>query len=224
MSGRVANGRFDPNTRTACRAPTCPFASLFSRSKHGAPLSCSRPTSIPRRGWLARCLGVLAWFASVTPGLAASKDGFRKLKQPVAVPKGSLEREWTPVPFTARATKLRPGPDGISDMLLRGILVRVSGPEPDGVPDDKGIRALCLHCPHELCYVNLVKETEAVRVPEGAKPENPLLVCPCHFSVFDPVADGALLTGPAGRGLYRFQFEVSENTIEIQGVEEAALG
>ncbi len=206
------------------RGPGVSSPDLLPRPDRGAPLSCSRPSCIPRRGWLARCLGVLAWFASVTPGLAASKDVFRKLKQPVAVPKGSLEREWTPVPFTARATKPHPGPDGISDILLRGILVRVSGPEPDGAPDDKGIRALCLHCPHELCYVNLVEETEAVRVPEGAKPDNPLLVCPCHFSVFDPASDGALLTGPAGRGLYRFQFEVSENTIEIQGVEEAALG
>ena len=72
--------------------------------------------------------------------------------------------------------------------------------------------------------MNLIEETEAVRVPEGAKPDHPLLVCPCHFSVFDPASDGALLTGPAGRGLYRFRFEVSNETIEIQGIEEAALG
>ncbi len=72
--------------------------------------------------------------------------------------------------------------------------------------------------------MNLIEETEAVRVPEDAKPEHPLLVCPCHFSVFDPASHGALLTGPAGRGLYRFRFDVGDETIEIQEVEEAALG
>lgn len=140
------------------------------------------------------------------------------------MPKASLDQAWTPVPFTARATKPRPGADGISDVLLRGILVRVSQAAAGDALGDAGLRALCLHCPHELCYVKLVEETETVRVPDQAKPENPLLVCPCHFSVFDPASDGALLTGPAGRGLYRFQFKVKDNTIEIQGVEEAALG
>ena len=166
---------------------------------------------------MARCLGLLG---SLSLGTGAGKTRFRRLKESLSVPKDSLDQDWKPVPFTARAEKIHPGPDGVSEILLRGVVLRL----PTSTPKDCGLRAFCLHCPHELCYVNLVKETETVRVPDVPKPDNPLLVCPCHFSVFDPAADGALLTGPAGRGLYLFRFEVSENTIDIQEVEEAALG
>jgi len=54
-------------------------------------------------------------------------------------------------------------------------------------------------------------------------PDHPLLVCPCHFSVFDPLQDGDVLNGPAHRGLYRFRLATSGTKIQITQVEEQVL-
>jgi hypothetical protein len=48
-------------------------------------------------------------------------------------------------------------------------------------------------------------------------------VCPCHFSVFNPVSDGALISGPAYRGLYRFKVQVEQDIVKITQVEEGVL-
>ena len=41
---------------------------------------------------------------------------------------------------------------------------------------------------------------------------------------FDPLADGARVSGPANRGLYRFRLKVRRSGVEIIEVEEEALG
>ena len=127
--------------------------------------------------------------------LGAPKDlQYRRLREPIVIPLTRVAKSWTPFTFQAVADKL--GPDGQSGpgLLLPGVLLRVG--EPAG--DDSGLRAFCLSCPHELCDVVLQQDTGLVPLPEGAKKqEHPLFVCPCHFSVFDPVANGAHLTGPA---------------------------
>jgi Rieske Fe-S protein len=174
---------------------------------------------LPRRWWLTRCLAVLGLGGSALP-TSAAETAYRELKQPVSVLLSAVEKPWQSAGFSAWARKPATADADASDLLLKGVLLRVRKP----VEDDVGLRAFSLHCPHELCYVQLVEETEAVRIESGPKPENPVLVCPCHFSVFDPRERGRLLTGPAGRGLYRFRFEVRDNVVEIQEVEEAALG
>ena len=62
-----------------------------------------------------------------------------------------------------------------------------------------------------------------VRLESGTVPDHPLLVCPCHFSVFDPLQDGDVLNGPAHRGLYRFRLATSGTKIQITQVEEQVL-
>ncbi len=88
----------------------------------------------------------------------------------------------------------------------------------------RDVHAFCLSCPHELCDVVLKEDTGLFPCPEGAKKrEHPLFVCPCHFSVFDPVANGAHLTGPAGQALFRFRLRLSSRRVAIDAVEKAAL-
>lgn len=50
-----------------------------------------------------------------------------------------------------------------------------------------------------------------------------MFLCPCHFSVFDPAADGQRLAGPAARGLYRFAVSVSRSEATVTAVETAAF-
>ena len=67
----------------------------------------------------------------------------------------------------------------------------------------RGIVAYSKICTHAGCAINLY------RVPLYPPVEpKPALVCPCHYSTFDPADDGKVLFGPAGRPLPRLPLEV----------------
>jgi quinol---cytochrome c reductase iron-sulfur subunit len=59
-----------------------------------------------------------------------------------------------------------------------------------------GIVAYSKICTHAGCAVSEYR----VPLSEPTAP-GPALVCPCHYSTFDPAAGGAVLFGPAGRPL-----------------------
>jgi ubiquinol-cytochrome c reductase iron-sulfur subunit len=59
-----------------------------------------------------------------------------------------------------------------------------------------GILAYSKVCTHAGCAVALYRTP----LYEPTSPR-PALVCPCHYSTFDPAAGGAVLFGPAGRPL-----------------------
>jgi ubiquinol-cytochrome c reductase iron-sulfur subunit len=59
-----------------------------------------------------------------------------------------------------------------------------------------GIVAYSKICTHAGCAVDMY------RVPTFAPDEpHPALVCPCHYSTFDPARGGTVTFGPAGRPL-----------------------
>jgi Rieske Fe-S protein len=101
------------------------------------------------------------------------------------------------------------------ELLLRGTLWRL---------DSGSIAAFSVLCPHEICEVERVADATALSQPDAAVlPRRPLLACPCHFSVFDPEAEGASLVGPAARGLYRFELDVEGDRARIDAVEAALV-
>jgi ubiquinol-cytochrome c reductase iron-sulfur subunit len=60
----------------------------------------------------------------------------------------------------------------------------------------RGILAYSKICTHAGCAISLY------RTPTFPPTEpRPALICPCHYSTFDPAAGGAVLFGPAGRPL-----------------------
>jgi ubiquinol-cytochrome c reductase iron-sulfur subunit len=60
----------------------------------------------------------------------------------------------------------------------------------------QGILAYSKICTHAACAVALYrKPTFPVLEPE------PALICPCHYSTFDPYRAGSVIYGPAGRPL-----------------------
>jgi ubiquinol-cytochrome c reductase iron-sulfur subunit len=69
----------------------------------------------------------------------------------------------------------------------------------------QGIVAYSKICTHAGCAISLY------RVPKFAPVEpRPALVCPCHYSTFDPAAGGDVLFGPAGRPLPQLPLVVDE--------------
>jgi ubiquinol-cytochrome c reductase iron-sulfur subunit len=68
---------------------------------------------------------------------------------------------------------------------------------------DSGVVAYSKICTHAGCAVSLYRKPT---FPD-TQPK-PALVCPCHYSTFDPADDGKVLFGPAGRALPRLPLEV----------------
>jgi ubiquinol-cytochrome c reductase iron-sulfur subunit len=98
-------------------------------------------------------------------------------------------------------------PEGLSESEKEGLgssLVLVRLPEkalklPDRLKDypaDGGVLAYSKICTHAGCAISMY------RAPlfQPVEP-TPALVCPCHYSTFDPATGGRVLFGPAGRDL-----------------------
>jgi ubiquinol-cytochrome c reductase iron-sulfur subunit len=67
----------------------------------------------------------------------------------------------------------------------------------------RGILAYSKICTHAGCAIALYRK------PNFAPTEpRPALVCPCHYSTFDPATGGTVLFGPAGRPLPQLPLEV----------------
>ncbi len=73
-------------------------------------------------------------------------------------------------------------------------------------PGDRGIVAYSKICTHAGCAISLYRKPTFPDVEP-----KPALVCPCHYSTFDPAHDGKVLFGPAGRPLPRLPLEVDAN-------------
>jgi len=80
-------------------------------------------------------------------------------------------------------------------------------------------------CTHLGCSVEVVRseETLALSFNYRLTPFQPVLGCPCHFSVFDPASEGASVFGPALEGLPRVQLEVREGALYAVGIEAVPL-
>jgi ubiquinol-cytochrome c reductase iron-sulfur subunit len=66
-----------------------------------------------------------------------------------------------------------------------------------------GILAYSKICTHAGCAVGLYRNPLFTPVEP-----NPALVCPCHYSTFDPFTGGTVIYGPAGRPLPQLPLEI----------------
>jgi ubiquinol-cytochrome c reductase iron-sulfur subunit len=77
------------------------------------------------------------------------------------------------------------------------------------LPDDRrgwapeGILAYSKICTHAGCAIALYRKPTFPLVEP-----RPALVCPCHYSTFDPARAGTVLFGPAGRALPQLPLEI----------------
>ena len=113
------------------------------------------------------------------------------------------------------------------DRLVSGIMLDLG--VLDNAPNTVHTRdfvAFVSHCPHESCKVLLKKEPQIYAhlfAPEIRIPDHPVLLCPCHFSMFDPLRTGSRLSGPAHRGLFRFALSTQGDNIEITHLERSVM-
>jgi ubiquinol-cytochrome c reductase iron-sulfur subunit len=92
-------------------------------------------------------------------------------------------------------------------------------PELQGYDAD-GIVAYSKICTHAGCAISLYR---APLFPP-AEPK-PALVCPCHYSTFDPADGGSVLFGPAGRKLPMLPLRIDGNgNLRAKGTFDEAVG
>ena len=51
-----------------------------------------------------------------------------------------------------------------------------------------------------------------------------MLICPCHWSTFDPAKGGALVIGQASQGLPRIQLQITGEKVEAVGIDGLIYG
>jgi quinol---cytochrome c reductase iron-sulfur subunit len=94
-------------------------------------------------------------------------------------------------------------PEGADKEALASSLIVIRLPTSElRLPDGRatwapaGVLAFSKICPHAGCAVSMYRYPLYAPHAPG-----PALVCPCHYSTFDPRTGGTLLFGPAGRDL-----------------------
>ena len=119
-----------------------------------------------------------------------------------------------PVVEVARLSELTPGatldfayPDEDSPALL----IRLPEPAAGGAGPNRDIVAYSILCTHKGC-------------PVAYKAERKLLICPCHWSTFDPAKAGALVIGQASQGLPRIRLRVEGDRVQAVGVDGLIYG
>ena len=105
----------------------------------------------------------------------------------------------TPVPFTY--------PDENSP----AVLLRLKQPAAGGVGPGNAIVAYSMLCTHKRC-------------PVSYRPERKLLICPCHWSSFDPAKAGQMVIGQGSQALPQIALRVNGNTVQAIGIEGLIYG
>ena len=83
-----------------------------------------------------------------------------------------------------------------------------------------GIVAFSKICTHAGCAISLYRAP--LYQPDEPKPA---LVCPCHYSTFDPANGGAVTFGPAGRKLPMLPLEIDANGyLRARGTYDGPVG
>ena len=170
-----------------------------------------------RRRFLARLLqaGAFLSFSSLR------KRGVHAAIAPQApqVPLSQLSSPWSfaEIEFTKKIKTHR----GMQPSTFPGYVIRL----PETIGRQLGLKhnlyAVSRICPHEGCPIKFYHQRSEVPhlLFEMEDFPNPMLVCTCHQSVFDPAQGGKVLDGPAPRPPWTFDFVIEKGRIIIKDLE-----
>lgn len=104
-----------------------------------------------------------------------------------------------------------PVPFAYPDASSPAVLVRLRGPAAGGVGPGQSVVAFSVLCTHKGC-------------PVSYKPERKLLICPCHWSTFDPTKSGQMVIGQASQPLPQIRLRIDGNAVVAVGVDGLIFG
>ncbi len=79
-------------------------------------------------------------------------------------------------------------------------------------------------CTHLGCHVNPVLNTKVLDLSFNYPATHPMLGCPCHFSVFDPLQQGKCVIGKALYPLPRVRLAAQDGLLRATGLEPPPPG
>jgi len=97
------------------------------------------------------------------------------------------------------------------DASSPAVLIRLDEPGTNGVGPNKEIVAYSQLCTHKGC-------------PVGYRTQRKMLICPCHWSTFDPARAGTMVIGQASQALPQILLRVNESIIQAYGVNGLIYG
>jgi arsenite oxidase small subunit len=119
-----------------------------------------------------------------------------------------------PVVDVAHLSSLAPGdavPFSYPDENSPALLIRLTESALDGVGPNQEVVAYSILCTHKGC-------------PVSFKPESRMLICPCHWSTFDPAKGGSLIIGQASQPLPRIDLRIDDDMVRATGVAGLIYG
>lgn len=102
-------------------------------------------------------------------------------------------------------------PFAYPDSRSPAILIRLMEPAIGGVGPNREIVAYSTLCTHKGC-------------PVLYKPEKKLLICPCHWSTFDPAKAGMLVIGQASQQLPQIELRIEKGLVQAVAVSGLVYG
>ena len=97
------------------------------------------------------------------------------------------------------------------DETSPAVLIRLRAAALGGVGPGNSVVAFSQLCTHKGC-------------PVSYRPERKLMICPCHWSTFDPAKSGQMVIGQASQALPQIQQRVQGNAIYAEGVTGLIFG
>ncbi|MAH83172.1 MAG: arsenate reductase (azurin) small subunit [Rhodospirillaceae bacterium TMED8] len=91
------------------------------------------------------------------------------------------------------------------------LLIRMGEPAEGGVGPGEDIVGYSILCTHKGCAVNYIGERK-------------MMVCPCHWSAFDPAKSGRLVIGQASQSLPQMALDIRDGMVRAVGVAGLIYG
>jgi arsenite oxidase small subunit len=139
--------------------------------------------------------------ASIAPGIAAAAAQAVQGDAYPTADVASLEAIKEDVPITFNY------PDSASPAVLLRLRQSVAG----GIGPNNNIVAYSMLCTHKGC-------------PVSYRPERKLLICPCHWSSFDPAKAGQMVIGQGSQALPQIELRLNGRMVQAIGITGLIYG
>lgn len=189
--------------------------------------------AIPVLGTILTVLGTaFVRYLKPSSGPLATLETFKKPDQPqpveiVEFPLTDFSVIWSYKYFMFQESNREYTSVGEQIKTIPGAAVRIPGNDEKGNPKFVVFSRVC---PHLGCVFNFVPDEAEVAkgynyVP---KPGQKVFACPCHLSVYDPVLEdskgaGKVVSGPAPRSPFKFNFKISNEKLVIESLESGGI-
>ncbi|MBL10585.1 MAG: arsenate reductase (azurin) small subunit [Acidiferrobacteraceae bacterium] len=97
------------------------------------------------------------------------------------------------------------------DKSSPAVLIRLDDSAINGIGPNNEIVAYSQLCTHKGC-------------PVSYRPERKMLICPCHWSTFDPSRAGTMIIGQASQALPQIMLRISDGIVQAYNIDGLIYG